>query len=151
MTITTTARTLGQLIDHHGVDVLEHLDRDLEVPVLDGIQMQGDLAVIPATVRDQARDNVRDALVGPRAPIPAEGIPVIEAVGGGHEHRLFAGTPGTAFWAPSTRGGQDIGLLECTAPAFVAHPEHAYTGIAPGAYLFRRQREQADEERLVAD
>ena len=145
-----TTATLGQLIDTHGFDVLDHLDREAEIPVLDGLQAQGDLLIIPAAAWSQTiapRDGLRHAL----KPVPAEGIPVIEAVGGGHEHRLFAGTPGTAFWAPSTRAGQDIGLLECTAPAFVAHPEHAYTGIAPGAYVLRRQREQADDERIVAD
>jgi hypothetical protein len=47
--------------------------------------------------------------------------------------------------------GQDIGLLQCTEPAYIAHPQHAYAGIAPGTYTLRRQREQADEERFVAD
>ncbi|MGW0803278.1 hypothetical protein [Nonomuraea sp. NPDC002799] len=37
------------------------------------------------------------------------------------------------------------------ATAYLAHPEHAYTGIAPGTYELRRQREQADKARLVAD
>lgn len=151
-----TSATLGQLIDAHGFDVLSHLDREAEIPVLGGLQAQGDLLIIPLdAVRDPARSSIWDALDDGAhrkgTPVPAAGIPVIKAVSGGHEHRLFAGTPGTAFWAPSGRGGQDIGLLECTAPAFVAHPEHAYTGIAPGTYLLRRQREQAQEERLVAD
>jgi len=136
--------TLGQLIDAHGFDVLDHLDRDLEIPVIDGLQAQGDLILIPiAAPGPSAADG--------RQTVPAAGVPVIEAAGAGHEHRLFAGTPGTAFWTPARGSGQDIGVLECTAPAFVAHPEHAYAGLAPGAYLFRRQREQADVERLVAD
>ena len=145
-----TTATLGQLIDAHGFDVLDHLDREAEIPVLPGLQAQGDLLIIPAAAWSQTtapHDGLRHAL----KPVPADGIPVIDAISGGHEHRLFAGTPGTAYWAPADRGGQDIGLLECTAPAYVAHPEHAYTGIAPGTYLLRRQREQADEERLIAD
>jgi hypothetical protein len=146
-----TTTTLGQLISRHGVDVLEHLDREAGVPVLAGLQFQGDLAVIPASVRDQARPDVRDAPADARTPVPAAGIPVIEAAGGGHEHRLLAGAPGTAAFTPSRGGGQDIGVLETTGPAYLAHPEHGYLGIAPGAYVLRRQREQADEERLVAD
>jgi hypothetical protein len=139
-----TTATLGQLIDRHGVDVLDHLDRDAGVPVLDGLQFQGDLAVIPAASHGRhAADNA--------AKVPAAGIAVIEAVGSGHEHRLLAGTPGTAAFTPARNGSQDIGYLEVTEPAFLAHPEHGYLGIAPGAYLLRRQREQADEERLVAD
>jgi hypothetical protein len=137
-----TTATLGQLIEKHGFDVLDHLDRDLEIPVHAGLQAQGDLFIIPA---DPNRGSRRGAAV------PLEGIAVIEAVNGGHEHRLFAGQPGTAFFTPAGASGQDIGLLECTEPAYIAHPGHAYAGIAPGSYTLRRQREQADQERFVAD
>lgn len=136
-----TTATLGQLIDRHGVDVLDHLDRQVEVPVFDGLQFQGDLAVIPA--------GPQMAEYRALAEVPGAGIPVIEAVGGGHEHRLLATAPGTALFAPL--GGQDIGVLVTTETAYIAHPEHGYLGMAPGAYMLRRQREQADEERLVAD
>jgi hypothetical protein len=135
-----TASTLGQLIDRHGIDVLDHLDRQLEVPVLDGLQFQGDLAVIP----------LERKMAGAWRPVPPEGVPVIEAIGSGHEHRLLASEDGTASLLAGF-GGQDIGYLETTEAAYLAHPEHGYLGIAPGSYVLRRQREQADEERLVAD
>jgi len=137
-----TTATLGQLIERHGFDVLDHLDRDLEIPVHAGLQAQGDLFIIPADPNRR---------IGHGTAVPLDGIAVIEAVNGGHEHRLFAGQPGTAFFTPAGAGGQDIGLLECTEPAYIAHPEHAYAGIAPGSYMLRRQREQADQERFVAD
>jgi hypothetical protein len=137
-----TTATLGQLIAKHGFDVFDHLDRDLEIPVHAGLQAQGDLFIIPADPDRGGREETA---------VPPDGIAVIEAGGGGHEHRLFAGQPGTAFFTPAGTGGQDIGLLECTEPAYIAHPEHAYAGIAPGTYTLRRQREQADEERFVAD
>jgi len=155
-----TTATLGQLIEKHGFDVLDHLDRDLEISVHAGLQAQGDLFIIPADPSRGSRQGTVVPLEGVVPPegvvplegvVPPEGIAVIEAVNGGHEHRLFAGQPGTAFFAPAGVSGQDIGLLECTEPAYIAHPEHAYTGIAPGTYTLRRQREQADEERLVAD
>ena len=139
-----TTATLGQLIDRHGIDVLDHLDREAGVPVLDGLQFQGDLAVIPAA--SHGRHGTDSA-----TEVPAAGIAVIEAIGGGHEHRLLAGVPGTAAFTPSRNGGQDIGYLETTEPAYLAHPEHGYIGIAPGVYTLRRQREPADEERIVAD
>jgi hypothetical protein len=84
--------------------------------------------------------------------VPPAGIPVIRASGGGHEHRLLAGTPGTAFWTPSG-SGQDLGVLQAAEPAYLAHPEHGYLGIASGSYMLRRQREQAgaDSQRLVED
>lgn len=138
-----SAATLGQLITEHGIDVLDHLDRQVEVPVTTGLQFQGDLGIIPARTAGGRHSATK--------PVPPAGVAVIEAIAGGHEHRLLAGTPGTAFWTPATRGGQDIGVLECTEPAYLAHPEHGYIGVAPGAYILRRQREQADEERLVAD
>jgi hypothetical protein len=141
-----TTATLGQLIDKYGFDVHDHLDRDLEIPVHSGLQAQGDLFIIPVDPGDESR---------PGTAVPLDGIAVIEAVGGGHEHRLFAGTPGTALFSPAGGRRQDIGLLRCTEPAYIAHPEHAYAGIAPGTYALRRQREQADEgrfaEHLVAD
>jgi hypothetical protein len=135
-------KTLADVTAAHGFEVLEHLQREAEVPVNNGLQAQGDLLIIPTTTRMAS---------GSGTVVPAAGIALIEAVGGGHEHRLFAGTPGTARFAPAAPGGQDIGVLECTAPAYILHPEHGATGIAPGTYVLRRQREQADEERLVAD
>jgi len=133
--------TLGNLIQAHDFSVLSHLDLDFEIPVNAGLQAQGDLFIVPA------------ASAGKRgAEVPAEGIAVIEAVGSGHEHRLFASVPGTAFFQ-ATRGFSrlEIGVLECEEAAYLLHPEHGATGIAPGTYILRRQREQATEERIVAD
>lgn len=134
--------TLGKLAEATGFEVLEHLEAEAEVPVLSGLQAQGDLFIVPIEV---GTDTIRGDAV------PDAGAAVIEAMNGGHEHRLFAGTPGTAFWYTSVAGEQTIGWLECTAPAYVLHPEHGAAGIAPGRYELRRQREQADEQRLVAD
>lgn len=133
--------TLGELTSKHGFEVLEHLEAEAHVPVHSGLQAQGDLFIVPVPLAE----------ANPAEPVPAEGIAVIEAVGGGHEHRLFAGAPGTAHFIPAAFAGQDIGYLKVTEPAYVLHPEHGATGIAPGSYVLRRQREQADEERLVAD
>ena len=138
--------TLGDLTVRHGFEVLEHLEAEAEVPVLKGLQAQGDLFIIP--VSREGAEVYRAGNSGGK--VPAQGIAVIEAANGGHEHRLFAGVPGIAFWT-GLGAGQDIGVLECIEPAYLIHPEHGATGVAPGSYLLRRQREQADEERLVAD
>jgi hypothetical protein len=44
----------------------------------------------------------------------------------------------------------DLGVLTVAegAVAYLAHPEHAYSGIAPGTYLLRRQRE-VDASRVL--
>ncbi|HEX3957739.1 MAG TPA: hypothetical protein VHZ03_14070 [Trebonia sp.] len=138
------SHTLAEITARTGFAVLEHLEAEAHVPVLPGLQAQGDLLIVP--LADAAPVSHR-----PAAEVPGTGIAVIEPVGSGHEHRLFAGAPGTATFGFAATGGQDIGVLECTEPAFLLHPEHGATGVAPGSYVLRRQREQADEERLIAD
>lgn len=139
----TMTTTLGDLTARHGFDVLEHLEAGAEVPILEGLQAQGDLFIIPVK---GTKPRMRDP-----KPIPAAGLAAIEAANGGHEHRLFATMPGTATFAFTEAPGGDIGVLECTEPVYSLHVEHGATGIARGLYVLRRQREQADEERLVAD
>lgn len=136
-------KTLAEVAAHTGFAVLEHLEAEAQVPVLPGLQAQGDLFIIPSDASPLTETAAAEL-------VPPAGIAVIEAVGSGHEHRLFASVPGTATFAAGF-GGQDCGMLKCTSPAYLLHPEHGATGIAPGSYVLRRQREQADEERLVAD
>lgn len=133
--------TLGEVTRTYGFEVLDHLETEVGVPVNSGLQAQGDLFIIP--VSEVTADTGED--------VPAKGIAVIQAVGSGHEHRLFASVPGTATFAPASAGGQDIGTLVTTEPAYLLHAEHGATAVAPGSYTLRRQREQAEEERIVAD
>lgn len=140
-----TLQTLAEITTATGFQVLEHLEAETEVPILDGLQAQGDLFIVPLAIAG------RPVQYGPAVEIPAEGVAVIEAVGGGHEHRLFASAPGTATFALATSRGQDIGVLECTQPVYSLHMEHGAAGIASGTFTLRRQREQAAQERLVAD
>ncbi len=138
--------TLATLIDRHGVDVLDHLDRDVTVPVLTGLQFQGDVAVIPTVhpVHKAAQ------------PVPAAGVPVVRGESGGNTHLLIADGDGVTWAAAPDRrdpAALDLGTLTVPegAAAYLAHPEHAYAGIGAGVYTVRRQREQAEAVRLVAD
>lgn len=137
-------RTLATLIHTHGVDVDAHLDRELTVPVSAGLQRQGDIIVIPSTA------------VHASTAIPATGYPVVRGEAGGNTHLLLGDTAGAVFYDLATTGGDldlDLGTLT-VAPGsvgYLAHPEHGYAGIAPGTYTIRRQREQADVIRVVAD
>jgi hypothetical protein len=133
--------TLEDAIAATGVDVLDHLDRSAEVPILSGLQRQGDVAVIPHSV---GRASVGD-------PIPPNGIPVVRGESGGNTHALVADGP--CFWRPTDSRGQDLGVVTVSnhAVCYLAHPEHGFLGIGPGSYLVRRQREQAEEIRLVQD
>lgn len=131
--------SLATLITRYGVDVDDHLDRDELVPTLTGLQLQGDVAVIPTRTRGAGRA------------VPAAGVPVVRGENGGNTHLLLPG-PGVT-WEPATGGGNplDLGTLTVGSVAYLAHPEHGYLGVGPGTYTIRRQREQADAIRTVND
>lgn len=134
--------TLAEAIDRFDVDVHTHLDRDFEIPVLAGLQRQGDVIVVPAKPSHHAG-----------IPVPALGFPVVRGEAGGNTHMLLA--DGDVFFDPRPASATNLTLGVLTvaedAEAYLAHPEHGYLGIAAGDYEIRRQREQADELRLVAD
>ena len=142
--------TLADLTTVRGFEVLEHLEAEAEVPVLAGIQFQGDVAVIPV-------HEVSDLSYSPSSlePVAAEGVEVVRGENGGHTHLLVADA-GVARWTGQVQDREElaVGVVD-VAPggaAYLIHAEHGGTGLAPGRYAIRRQREQADQERrLVAD
>lgn len=132
-------QTLQDVMTPHGVEIPAHLAADAEIPVLTGIQRQGDVFVVP----------MRKGRVAGLKPIPAEGIAVVRGEAGGNTHLLV----GDGQWAPNTTDPADQGTLTVAKgeSAYLIHPEHGGTGIGPGQYVIRRQREQAELERIVAD
>jgi hypothetical protein len=153
----TSALTLADLTSRTGLDVLYHLERQVTVPVTGGLQAQGDLIVIPHRLIGQfvvygGASRGRD--------VPADGIELLRSAAGGNPHTLIA-DPGTGRWDASLIDptGLGLGVLTATAVAYLIHPEHGATGIAPGTYVIRRQRERGDGledsawdgSRLVAD
>jgi hypothetical protein len=133
--------TLATLIEEHGITVLDHLDTDVTVPVNTGMQRQGDVLVAPRNVSPAT------------TPVPAAGVPVVRGENGGNTHTIVADGP--VYLDLRTADTRNLVLALLTVPpgsiAYLAHPEHAYTGIGPGTYVVKRQREQADELRIVAD
>lgn len=134
--------TLNDAITMHGVDVLDHLDRDASIPVIDRAGRQGDVIVL-------ARKGRKHAVTA----VPATGVAVVRGENGGNTHMLLA--DGDVFFDANAVSATNLDLGTLTvaegATAYLAHPEHGYIGCAPGTYVVRRQREQADELRLVAD
>lgn len=132
---------LAELIKEHQIDVHDYLDREEIVPVYAGLQFQGDVAVVPEKSGKASKDAKQ---------VPAEGIAVVRGENGGNTHALVAS--GAVTFAPESTG-LSLGTLSVAegATAYLSHPEHGYLGIAPGNYNIRRQREQADEIRVVAD
>lgn len=130
-----------------GVTVPDHLTADAEVPVLVGVQAQGDLLVFPAA-----------AAILPTnldwKPVTPTGVQVVHGEATGNTHWLHAGfdSPGV-LWARVDEGVR-IGYV--TVPdeqtAFLVHTdEHGSNGVGPGVYAINGKREQADEIRRVAD
>jgi hypothetical protein len=142
--------TLASLSQRTGLAVLDHLEQSVSIPVVDGLQAQGDLIVIPlravaASVRLPRHARWTD--------VPSEGVELLRGAAGGNPHTLVA-DPGTCRWTTYLWDSHDLalGLFEASAIAYLLHPEHGATGCAPGAYVVRRQREhEGRRARLVAD
>lgn len=130
-----------------GVTVPDHLIADAEVPILTGVQAQGDLLVFPAA-----------AAILPTnldwKPVTAAGVQVVHGEATGNTHWLHAGfdSPGV-LWARVDEGVR-IGYV--TVPddqtAQLIHTdEHGANGVGPGVYAINGKREQADDIRRVQD
>jgi hypothetical protein len=140
--------TLADLTARTGLDVLRHLEREVTIPVIDGIQAQGDLLVIPiALLPLDAQWIGRNVSIADSAhwrEVPGAGLEVLRAGTGGNPHTLVA-DPGTCRWTTGVRDPERLalGALRTTGVAYLIHPEHGGSGIAPGSYVIRRQRERA--------
>ena len=132
--------TTTQMIDATGIHVCTEQNLDLDIPILTGIQRQGDILILPAEIPA-------------KTPVPAIGTPVIKSENGGNTHAIIADGP--VFCDVSTPSARHLQVAALFIPegstAYLAHPEHGFMGIAPGNYEIRRQREMAEEIRIVAD
>jgi hypothetical protein len=132
--------TIDQAVKRYGVQLdAEYVGGD-PIPVLDGLQFQGDVAIVPATGTA-------------KAVVPVEGVAVVRGENGGNTHLLLPSDGVTFDPADTTDESLTLGLLTVAKgkTAYLAHPQHGYAGIAPGSYELRRQREQADVIRQVQD
>lgn len=140
--MTTARTTYGDILAAHDVEIPAHLEAQTAIPVLTGLQVQGDVAIIPT--RKSARKGT---------PVPAGGVAVVRGESGGNTHLLV--TEGPTSWASVVGNPTLLDLGVVTVPegatAFLLHTEHGANAMGPGNYTLRRQREQADELRVVAD
>jgi hypothetical protein len=156
MPLMLTTLTLADLTARTGLDVLGHLERQVTIPVTDGIQAQGDLLVIPIALlaADPLGRTQREVSLA-RSPrwheVPGAGVEVLRAGTGGNPHTLVA-DPGTCRWTTGVDDPQQLalGALRTTGVAYLIHPEHGGSGIAPAHYNIRRQRERRGAARRWA-
>jgi hypothetical protein len=143
--------TLASLSQQTGLTVLDHLEQSVSIPVVDGLQAQGDLIVIPLDLVEPA---VRVSAVARWTDVPPEGVELLRGAAGGNPHTLVADA-GTCRWTIHVRDedGLALGVFETSAVAYLLHPEHGASGCTPGTYVVRRQREHEgfSRTRLVAD
>lgn len=141
--------TFGTALALAGVTVPEHLVADAEVPVLTGVQAQGDLLVYP--VIGSAALPATDLRWGP---VPPAGVQVVHGEATGNTHWLHRGfdSPGV-LWA-RVDGDLTIGYVcvpDDQSAQLIHTDEHGANGIGPGVYAINGKREMADEIRRVAD
>lgn len=129
--------TLAHAVKTSGKDVLDHLDREASIPVVTRFACQGDVAVIATAGADAG------------TPIPRKGVVVVASEASSNTHSLH----GAGLFDRANSAGLTVGRLTVPqgAEVLLMHPEHGGMLIAPGSYEVRRQREMADELRLVAD
>lgn len=120
------------------------------IPVLVGLQAQGDLLIIPADTPSLARVIVDETT---RRPLTTH--EVIRGESGRNAHTLLA-APDAATIADITRDPTGLALVALTVndgrEAQLHHVEHGSNLIGPGDYVIRRQQElTAAGMRQVAD
>ncbi|PHV68473.1 hypothetical protein [Williamsia muralis] len=130
--------TLSDLTALSGLEVFDYLDTEMSIPVVDGLQAQGDLLVTPADILPMVTpySNAHPEQVS-RA-----GIELLRSAAGGNPHSLVseAGHCMWMGWVIDPRG-LALGILDTQVVAYLIHPEHGATGIAPGRYVIGRQQE----------
>lgn len=159
----STALTLHDLTVRTGIDVFDYVERTLTIPVSDQPQAQGDLLVIPSGLLSAEVSVgapppglwiVGGGMLPRTVDVESTGIELLPSAAGGNPHTLVA-DPGTCTWTTGVTDirGLALGIVETRAAAYLIHPEHGATGIAPGRYVIRRQREVgfAGGVMLVAD
>ncbi|MFC9767813.1 hypothetical protein [Rhodococcus jostii] len=151
MNATMTLSTLTALT---GLDVFDYLDQEVSVPVVDGLQAQGDLIVIPYSL---VAGIVTSTAWTRTENVPLSGVELLRSAAGGNPHSLVAEQGGCTWSTPvNDPRSLALGILDTWVTAYLIHPEHGATGIAPGRYVIGRQREQgigrsSEWTQLVAD
>lgn len=135
--------TFADALQKVGVSVPDHLISDAEVPVLTGVQAQGDLLIVPI-------ESTKAKLTR----LPVKGVQVVFGEATGNSHWLHAGfeSPGIEF--ARVESGQAIAVVrvpEGQSAQLIHTDEHGSNGIGPGLYAIHEKREQADEIRRVTD
>ena len=128
--------TYATALARSGVSVPAHLDADAAVPVLTGMQAQGDLLIVP--VRSMPRRLEWTV-------VPDAGLQIVRGEATGNTHWLHRGFDSTGVRWASDPDGVRLGYLDVPdgGSALLIHTdEHGANGIGPGHYAIHRKRAQ---------
>lgn len=121
---------------------------DLDIPVLTGPQCQGDVSICPSSLYG-SKPTFEAA-----TPVTGAGVEVIRGGAMNNAHTLRTLDAGVS-WAPVMFADEGVALGLLTVPegaqCFLEHPEHGFNGVGAGTFVIGRQREQAEQVRMVAD
>ncbi|HNP56466.1 MAG TPA: hypothetical protein PK331_04705 [Gordonia sp. (in: high G+C Gram-positive bacteria)] len=130
-------KTIADMVELTGKRVLEHLDRDAEIPLVTVAGAQGDVLVVRVDDEEPATQAMPSTVV------------LVESEVSPNTHSLHPNGP--AFWRADDRDefsdeffdGLLVGVL--TVPAgsevFLSHEEHGGLLVGEGTFAFRRQGE----------
>lgn len=142
------ATTYADALNKIGASIPPHLIADAEVPVLGGVQAQGDLLIVPAGMDRIDIEKVH------WEPVTDRGVQVVVGEATGNTHWLHRG-----FESPGVRWARiDQGLLlavvsvpEGQSAELIHTDEHGANAMGAGCYVIRGKQELADQIRRVAD
>jgi hypothetical protein len=140
-----TAITNGAVLERCNIDggAIEHLD--LVVPLLAGLQGQGDVLIVPVESRGDRGER-----------IAREGVTVVVGESAGGNAHILQSLEGECFWLAASDAASGLVQGWLTVPdgssaAMVHTQEHSVVGVAAGCFEVRRQREFAGEWARVLD
>jgi len=139
-----------ETVDMRDVLGLAALEFELDpIPTVGAPEPQGDLIFWPwaEDVAPERRSREVASAIQVTSPVS-----VVEGRGG-NTHLLVDPDLCGLRWHEYPAGGQTLGLLVVPdgGRACMDHREHGRSAVGPGVWIIRRQREQADEIRLVQD
>lgn len=134
--------TYEAALARHDITIPPHLAADAEIPVVCGMQRQGDLLIAPQPA----------GLVAGLTPVGAGGVQLVAGEASGNTHWLDSADPQRPVSWSTAGTGLGVIVVPDGTHALVTHTdEHGSIAVGPGCYRVVRQRELADEIRTVAD
>src|SRR5437870_5617490 len=107
---------VSEAVTKFDTEILDHLDRDLEVPTVTEAACQGDVSIR------------RIGTAVATTPVPRSGVAVVRGENGGNTHSLHGDGPICWDIAPDRTEDLVLGTLTVAdgSIAVLAHPEHGF-------------------------